>query len=74
MKRVWGGVAVACMGVLGCTQPHGTTYPLWQVYQQSLKGAKYVDLTHEITPQTPVWAGFGASTFGPTVNPKTGTP
>ncbi len=46
--------------------------PLWQLYQHSLKPAKYVDLTHTITPTIPVWAGFGPSTFSPTVNPKTG--
>ena len=45
---------------------------LWQVYNDSLKGAKYVDLTHTITPTIPVWAGFGPATFGPTVDPKTG--
>ncbi|HEY9707640.1 MAG TPA: cyclase family protein, partial [Oculatellaceae cyanobacterium] len=48
--------------------------PLWQVYQQSLKEAKYVDLTHAIAPSIPVWAGFAPSTFEPTVNPKTGKP
>lgn len=37
---------------------------LWSVYNSALKGAKYVDLTHTITPGIPVWAGFGASTFG----------
>ena len=47
---------------------------LWQVYQQSLKPAKYVDLTHSITPNIPVWSGFGKSTFEPAVNPKTGKP
>ena len=46
--------------------------PLWQVYENSLKRAKYVDLTHTITPSIPVWSGFGPSTFGPSVNPKTG--
>jgi kynurenine formamidase len=45
---------------------------LWQVYQDSLKSAKYVDLTHTITPSIPVWAGFGPASFGPTVDPKTG--
>jgi kynurenine formamidase len=30
-----------------------------------LKGAKYVDLTHTITPTIPVWAGFADSTFAP---------
>jgi kynurenine formamidase len=47
---------------------------LWPVYQNSLRRAKYVDLTHTITPSMPVWAGFGPSTFGPSVNPKTGKP
>jgi kynurenine formamidase len=46
----------------------------WQVYDQTFKTAKYVDLTHTITPSIPVWAGFGPSTFGPAVNPKTGKP
>ena len=32
---------------------------------QALKGAKYVDLTHTITPNIPVWAGFADSTFAP---------
>jgi len=38
---------------------------LWAVYETSLKGAKYVDLTHTITPTIPVWAGFAESTFAP---------
>ena len=48
--------------------------PLWRVYEQSLKGAKYVDLTHTITPTIPVWSGFGPSRFSRTLNPKTGQP
>jgi kynurenine formamidase len=36
---------------------------LWGIYDSRLKQAKYVDLTHTITPQIPVWAGFGTSTF-----------
>jgi kynurenine formamidase len=51
-----------------------TVPPLWQVYQQSFEKAKYVDLTHTITPSIPVWSGFGASKFKPTVNPETGKP
>lgn len=53
------------------TQP-SLERPLWEVYQQSLKDAKYVDLTHAIAPSIPVWEGFGSSTFEPAVNPKTG--
>jgi kynurenine formamidase len=36
---------------------------LWRVYSETLKGAKYVDLTHTITPAIPVWVGFGAPSF-----------
>ncbi len=38
---------------------------LWAVYDDALKGAKYIDLTHTITPAIPVWSGFGPSTFAP---------
>lgn len=38
---------------------------LWGVYESVLKGAKYVDLTHTITPNIPVWAGFAESSFAP---------
>src|SRR5919197_5770161 len=48
--------------------------PLWRVYDNSLKGAKYIDLTHTLTPHIPVWAGFGPATFSATVNPDTGQP
>jgi kynurenine formamidase len=61
---------LAIAAVPRATRP--TAPPLWQVYEQSLKRAKYVDLTHTIAPGVPVWAGFGPSTFGPALNPKTG--
>ncbi len=38
---------------------------LWEVYETALARAKYVDLTHTITPAIPVWAGFGPSSFAP---------
>jgi kynurenine formamidase len=38
---------------------------LWTVYDQALKRARYIDLTHVIAPDIPVWPGFGASTFEP---------
>jgi kynurenine formamidase len=47
---------------------------LWQVYDQALKGAKYIDLTHTLTPSIPVWKGFGPAKFLPTINPETGQP
>jgi kynurenine formamidase len=48
--------------------------PLWRVYNSSLKGAKYIDLTHTITPSIPVWSGFGPASFAPAVKPGTSTP
>ncbi|WP_414586526.1 cyclase family protein [Scytonema sp. PCC 10023] len=63
---------VVCLSI-NAAQPRPVP-PLWEVYQQSLKKAKYVDLTHTITPSIPVWSGFGPSKFEPTVNPKTGKP
>ncbi len=48
--------------------------PLWSIYEHSLKSAKYVDLTHTITPRIPVWHGFGPSRFLPTVDPATKRP
>lgn len=47
---------------------------LWPVYEGSLKSAKYVDLTHTLTPSIPVWRGFGPSTFEPALNAETGSP
>jgi len=34
---------------------------LWKVYDEFLAHAKYVDLTHTIAPNIPVWKGFGPS-------------
>ena len=45
---------------------------LWQVYDQTLSHARYIDLTHSITPGMPVWKGFGPAKFSATVDPKTG--
>lgn len=47
---------------------------LWQTYDRVLRHARYIDLTHKITPGMPVWKGFGPSTFAPSVNPETGQP
>ena len=47
---------------------------LWHVYDRSLKEAKYIDLTHTLTPSIPVWKGFALAKFAPTINPETGQP
>ena len=45
---------------------------LWELYDDVFAHAKYVDLTHTIAPNIPVWKGFGPSKFGPALNPATG--
>ena len=47
---------------------------LWRLYRQSLAKAKYVDLTHTVSPSIPVWPGFGRSKFSPVADLKTGRP
>lgn len=69
-------IAFACLasGLARAAEQPSQAQGLWAVYEQDLKQAKYVDLTHVIAPNTPVWHGFGASKFSATVNPKTGKP
>jgi len=54
-----------CTVMMPCTSDAAEGKSLWSIYESALKGAKYVDLTHTITPNIPVWAGFAESTFAP---------
>lgn len=54
--------------------PPASEANLWNLYEQTLKGAKYIDLTHTLTPAIPVWKGFGPSKFAQSTNPQTGKP
>ena len=40
---------------------------LWDTYTQTLKRAKYIDLTHAFSPHQPVWPGFAQAKFKPAV-------
>ena len=84
---VWTALAAAaCLLLVACapgattssTSAASATAPaapgLWQAYNEKLRSARYIDLTHTPTPSIPVWPGFGGSTFGPTLNPDTGRP
>jgi kynurenine formamidase len=53
------GLSLASAGTAMAQERKG----LWHVYDQALKSAKYIDLTHVISPRIPVWHGFGPSTF-----------
>lgn len=64
-------IAILVLSVLGASA-QASEPGLWSLWTQTLSKAKYIDLTHTITPNTPVWHGFGPSKFAPTVDPKTG--
>ena len=69
--RIWQRtlIAAALAGALGAAAGGSARAAegdgLWSVYNDALKSAKYVDLTHTITPDIPVWSGFADSTFAP---------
>ena len=44
---------------------HSEDHPLWRIYDDTLRSAKYIDLTHAFHPRQPVWPGFGQPVFGP---------
>jgi kynurenine formamidase len=62
--------AVLPVGTAHAAQPSA----LWNAFDQTLAKARYIDLTHTLTPGAPVWKGFGPATFAPTLNPETGSP
>jgi len=68
-------VAACALFATGCTseststatQPAAAPDHLWQVYDQTFRQAKYIDLSHVITPQMTVWRGFAQPKFSATV-------
>ena len=77
MKRLFALVCVLAMTVTGVAAVPAAGKPnpgLWGLYRDGLRGARYINLSHRLTPQIPVWKGFGPSFFAPTLNPETGQP
>ena len=68
-----GALAVAAM-LAPAAAAQAAQPGLWKVYNQVLSRARYIDLTHRITPNMPVWKGFGPAKFSPAVDPSTGRP
>lgn len=73
MKRTLLLLLCAAFTAAHAQQPEAL-HSLWDVYARYFQTAKYVDLTHTITPSIPVWSGFAPSKFGRTLNPKTDKP
>ena len=58
---------ISFLAALTATMPasYAADAGLWPVYNDFLRTAKYIDMTHTIGPRIPVWAGFGPQTFMP---------
>jgi kynurenine formamidase len=64
MRLQWTLAAVAVVGLAaGRPALAQEAHPLWDLYANSFKTAKYVDLTHAFEPVQPVWPGFGHAVF-----------
>ena len=66
--------AAVALGAAAPAMAQDEPSDLWQAYTEVLSKSRYIDLTHTLTPFQPVWKGFGASSFSPTLNPLTGQP
>jgi kynurenine formamidase len=68
-------VTIVALGIAGASGTPAVAQGqpgLWKLYDQTLSRARYIDLTHDITPHMPVWKGFGPALFAPSVDPATG--
>jgi kynurenine formamidase len=74
VRRWFAALGVVIAGIAaGPAAAHGGG-GLWGVYDNGLESAKYIDLSHVLTPAIPVWKGFGPSFFSPATDPATGQP
>lgn len=67
-------ILIGLSALLCASTAEAETASLWKAYDTTFRHAKYIDLTHTIAPDIPVWHGFGRSKFAPAVNPATGKP
>ena len=80
-KLVTAGAIALALASTACSAPQDNAEAtsqapedLWQAYADHFAKAKYIDLTHVIAPDIPVWHGFGPSTFGRAPDLATGKP
>jgi kynurenine formamidase len=62
LKALPGIVAAALLASTAASQADEAN-PLWDLYANTFKTAKYIDLTHAFEPNMPVWPGFGHAKF-----------
>ncbi len=75
-RRLFAVAALACALVAPAAHAARarTHHGLWAVYAAAFAHAKYIDLTHVVAPDSPVWHGFAPSKFAPATNPQSGKP
>ncbi len=68
MKRTLSAAAALIVaGFAVATPAWGEEPGLWGLYQDTLRQAKYIDLTHAFSPTIAVWPGFGPAKVRPAV-------
>ncbi|MDP9136941.1 MAG: cyclase family protein [Pseudomonadota bacterium] len=67
MKVQWTVAAAAILCLTATSARAQQAHPLWELYANTFKAAKYVDLTHAFEPMQPVWPGFGQAVFQPAI-------
>src|SRR4051794_1122705 len=72
--RIFITLLALAVGLPAATASADQPSALWSAFDQTFAKARYIDLTHTLTPGAPVWKGFGPATFAPTLNPQTGNP
>lgn len=61
-------LCLVAIGAIGCGSPDlATAY-------RTVASRRFVDLTHTMGPNTPVWSGFGQATFSPAADPASREP
>lgn len=67
MKKIFVGFTSALIALSSVPISFAGTQQnsLWDFYSNTLKDAKYIDLTHSFEPIQPVWPGFGKAEFKP---------
>lgn len=57
------GIAAAALLASTAASQADEAHPLWDLYANTFKTAKYIDLTHAFEPNQAVWPGFGHAEF-----------
>lgn len=66
-RAMTAAAAIAIASLIAGSTARADEPGLWGIYQQTLKQAKYIDLTHAFSPTIAVWPGFGNAKVKPAI-------